>query len=357
MLNGIVISKLLNRTYCIPPFIRRKSDELNSVTKLTDFEEVFTLRNIQKLVRVESMERCRSFCNNNVDFVVNMSPSEISLPSYSRQDIMKRMGFGTDFTKLLRNKRLYNLDKNWVDWNDESQISSALEHVAGNCVELFHAFPASKLIVDGGMKHVVSAVKLQESIDTTAKKIASELFADKPYVSVHWRYEYQKKGESKCRKKSLPAKGSGDVCFVTFLKKNRSTWSDYLNFGPCGNCDKYLQYWHIDDVGKALRVIQTNSGGHDIYLASDADAKILEEARKHVSFKMISDSELGRAVVQNEDMEMVSVIEQALCAHGKRFVGTSYSTWTTTVWMLRSQSNEKINQIDGFLDFLGAQQF
>ena len=136
------------------------------------------------------------------------------------------------------------------------------------------------------------------------------------------------------------------------MKKYHSTKRDYLNFGECKNCEKYLRYVHIDDVGSALQSFQTASGVNDIYLASDADMKILKEVRKYVSFKMTMDSGFGRSVLENEDMEMVSVIEQALCAHGKAFLGTSYSTWTTTVWMLRSQSKENINQVVGFLDFL-----
>ncbi|CAL6329269.1 unnamed protein product [Bathycoccus prasinos] len=352
VLNGIAISKSLNRTYCLPPFVRRKSDEINSTVKFTDFIEIYDLHNIRKIVKIESMERCSSLCNNNVDFIVNMSPSQISAPSYNRQDIMKRMGFNTDFNSFWKNKRLKNLGNKWVDWHDESQVASELGYITEKCLELFQPFPASKLIVDGSMRYVPSSLKLQKSIESTAKKIELELFANRPYISVHWRYEYQKRGESKCRKKSLPSKGSGDVCFVIFLKKYHSTKRDYLNFGECKNCEKYLRYVHIDDVGSALQSFQTASGVNDIYLASDADMKILKEVRKYVSFKMTMDSGFGRSVLENEDMEMVSVIEQALCAHGKAFLGTSYSTWTTTVWMLRSQSKENINQVDGFLDFL-----
>ena len=40
----------------------------------------------------------------------------------------------------------------------------------------------------------------------------------------------------------------------------------------------------------------------------------------------------------------------------KSFIGTSYSTWTTTVWMLRSQSGGNTNHIDGFLDFIHIHQ-
>jgi len=352
VLNGIAISKSLGRTYCIPPFVRRKSDEVNSLTKFTELTEIFDVKYLQEVVQIESMERCSSLCNNNVDFVVNMSPNEISSGKYNRQDIMKMMGFNSQFPELLQKKRLRNLDKNWLDWDDGSQVYAELGGITEKCIELYNPFPASKLVVDGSMKHVPSGLKLQKSIEHTAAKIAFELFANQPYVSVHWRYEYQKKGESKCRKKNLPAKGSGDVCFVIFLKGSRSSLRDYLNYGECKNCEKYLQYFHMDDIGKALQALQTAAGGRGIYLASDADKKILKEVRKRVNFRMISDSDLGRSILENEDLETVSVIEQALCVHGKAFVGTSYSTWTTTVWMLRSQVHESISRIDGFLDFL-----
>ena len=70
---------------------------------------------------------------------------------------------------------------------------------------------------------------------------------------------------------------------------------------------------------------------------------------------MISDSTTGRKVIDSEDMEEISVIEQALCIQGEKFMGTSYSTWTTTVWMLRSQRFEREEErIHGYLDLLSA---
>jgi hypothetical protein len=320
------------------------------LTKFTEFKEIFNLGELQKIVKIESMESCSSSCEKRIDFIVNMSPSEISFPSYYRQDIMKRMGFNTELNFLLENEMLKNLDTNWVDWDNGSKISSELGHIAEKCLELYQPYPALKMIVDGSMESIPSSLKFQSYIENTAKKVAEELFANRPYISIHWRFEYQKKGESKCRKKNLPTKGSGDICFVMFLKKERMTKKDYLNFGDCRNCEKYLQYVHIDDVGEILRTIQKNSGGHEIYLASDAGKNVLREVRKHAKFKMISDSELGRSLLESENMERVSVIEQALCVRGKVFFGTSYSTWTTTVWMLRPLSNQFSKRIDGFLD-------
>ena len=55
-----------------------------------------------------------------------------------------------------------------------------------------------------------------------------------------------------------------------------------------------------------------------------------------------------------EDMETISVIEQAICAAGNKFLGTSYSTWTTTVWMLRHKKRENAEQISGFLDLISS---
>ena len=186
-----------------------------------------------------------------------------------------------------------------------------------------------------------------------AKEIGKDLFDDDAYVSVHWRYEYQKKGESKCRKKSLQTRGSGDICFVIFLKDSRGRKKDYLNFGACSDCEKYLQYVHIEGIGKVLRDYQALTR-KKIFLASDADTRIMDNMRKFVDFKMISDSEKGRKVIQSENMELVSVIEQALCVQGEKFIGTSYSTWTTTVWMLRSQKFEEEERIHGYIDILSA---
>jgi len=155
-------------------------------------------------------------------------------------------------------------------------------------------------------------------------------------------------------KKELLVKGSDEICFVIFLKKEHSHTRDYLNFGNCIECEKYLQYVRLEDVGSALQRFQAATGINELFLASDADPRILNRVREYVDYKMISDSELGRRTIASESMETISVIEQALCAKGTEFVGTSYSTWTTTVWMLRAQMFPRSKSIFGFLDFIAS---
>jgi len=203
------------------------------------------------------------------------------------------------------------------------------------------------------MKILSTSLQLSNSIEEKAKRIAEDLFEDRSYISVHWRYEYQKKGESKCRKKKLKVKGlGGDVCFVVFLKKQRSELKDYLNFGECRDCEKYLLFVHLEDLGRALVDFQASMGGLEVYLASDAEPRVMEKMRKYIHFKSISDSKIGLNLLANESMEFVSAVEQGICARGERFIGTSYSTWTTTVWLLRSHLHSEQNRINGFLEHL-----
>lgn len=222
------------------------------------------------------------------------------------------------------------------------------------CIELYQPFPAASIVVDGEMKSLSSRLKFKNPISQIAHQVSLELFGDESYISVHWRYEYQMKGESKCRKKSLPGKGKGDTCFVIFLKKNSKHTRDYLNFGECYDCEKYLQLVRIEDVANVINNFQTMQGGSEIYLASDANNSILRHLREFVNFKTFSDSETGKKMAAQEDMETISVIEQAICAAGKKFLGTSYSTWTTTVWMLRSRIFPEFDIISGYLDHLSS---
>ena len=99
---------------------------------------------------------------------------------------------------------------------------------------------------------------------------------------------------------------------------------------------------------------QSVHGGSEIYLASDANNAILRHLREFVNFKTFSDSETGKRMAAQEDMETISVIEQAICAAGNKFLGTSYSTWTTTVWMLRSRIFPEFDIISGYLDHLSS---
>ena len=132
------------------------------------------------------------------------------------------------------------------------KLVSELKIQREKCLELFQPFPAANLMVNGNMKILSASLQFSNSIEEKAKRIAENLFEDRSYISIHWRYEYQKKGESKCRKKNLKVRGLGDVCFVIFLKKQRSELKDYLNFGECRDCEKYLLFVHLEDLGNAL---------------------------------------------------------------------------------------------------------
>jgi len=352
ILNGVAFARALNRTYCLPPFVRRKSDEINSRATLTDFSEIFDIRHFRKFVTLESIENCSSLCRNRVDFIINMSPNKMSVQGYERQNTMKLMGFDSKFSELVKFKRFKNLQRSWAEWHTELQVVSELKIQREKCLELFQPFPAANLIVNGNMKILSASLQFSNSIEEKAKRIAEDLFEDSSYISVHWRYEYQEKGESKCRKKNLKVRGSGDVCFVIFLKKQRSELKDYLNFGECRGCEKYLLFVRLEDLGSALADFQTSMGGLEIYLASDAEPRVMEKLRKYIHFKTINDSKIGFNLLANESMEVLSAVEQGICALGENFIGTSYSTWTTTVWMLRSHLHGEQNRIHGFLEHL-----
>lgn len=355
ILNSIAIASILNRTYCLSPFLRRKSDEIGSKTKFTEFTEIFDTSAFERIVELESIASCSLKCDKKISYIINLSSSKISEQAYERQNIMKSIGFESNLSKLFKDGKVRDLDKSWLSWNERTQVESSLEsNHMGACIEVYQPFPASNIIINGEMKFLSSGLQLSSRVENLAELIASELFFEKNYLSVHWRYEYQVKGESKCRKKNLPSRGSGEICFVIFLKKKQHTFEDNLNFGDCTNCDKYLQYVHLKDVGDALRTYKAASKGLDIYLASDANTPVLKNLRKMVNFKGISDSKLGREVLENESMEVVSAIEQAICAKGTKFIGTSYSTWTTTVWMLRHKKRENAEQISGFLDLISS---
>lgn len=239
-------------------------------------------------------------------------------------------------------------------WRDKSQVVSELGSNKKRCLELFQPFPASNLVIDGSMAAVLDSLQFVNTITDKAEGVVRELFANRAYISVHLRYEYQQRGESKCRKKKMPIKGEGDTCFVVCLREKHVTLKDYLNLGDCFECEKYLLYVYLDDLGRAPSSFQASVKGIEIYLPSDADSKVIEKLRRRVHFKMISDSALGLRLLQSESMEVVSAIEQALCVRGKYFIGTSYSTWTTTVWLLREHGPEGKGGIDRFVEHLAS---
>lgn len=355
ILNSVAIARSLNRTYCLAPFLRRTSDEssiLDSTT--TNFQDIFSVENLSEFVSVASINTCSTVCDKEIDLIVNMSPIDISNSQYGRQNAMKNMGFLSGTTDTVASGSTIKLSRNWLKWSSDAEIKSKLGSRGEKCMELYQPFPVAKIIVDGDMSYLPLALKFRDSIYGRAEEISRELFGGSQYISVHWRYELQPKGESKCRKRSLKSKGSGDTCFVVFLKRNRTDLKDYLNFGGCEDCEKFLQFVHIEDLGRAIKSYQKASGGLEIYLASDAPTSVLKKLGKIVPFKMLSDSSHGQALLRQESIEIISVIEQAICVQSKKFVGTSYSTWTSTVWMLRTQNFPSGSAIFGFLEFLSS---
>ena len=84
VLNAVSISKALNRTFCLSPFLRRKSDETGGKSVTTHFEEIFEKSILGKVVNIETMHTCSSLCAGKLDFIVNMSPNKISKQAYDR---------------------------------------------------------------------------------------------------------------------------------------------------------------------------------------------------------------------------------------------------------------------------------
>ena len=126
-----------------------------------------------------------------------------------------------------------------------------------------------------------------------------------------------------------------------------------LNFGSCASCNKFLQYVSTDDLIKAIMKVKRETRLENVYLATDCpDKKLIQFVINRTGAKVLEDSPHGRKVLTNS-IELRSAIEQGICVHGAEFVGTSYSTWSTVVWQLRSHNSTK-RALLGMIDLLAS---
>jgi hypothetical protein len=180
---------------------------------------------------------------------------------------------------------------------------------------------------------------VSQNVRNAVKQVQKNIFHGAPYISIHWRFE-----ETKCAGfgrgigfgRSLnnsPTKVSKQI----YIRKSGKHADLCFFAGPLprflGKKGIWLRIVTKGDVVAWIKQFMEERRITNLYLATDCDdPKLLQWIKTRTGAKTKSDIEsiLSR-FVSVHDNDIVSRIEQQICSESSIFLGTSMSSWTSSV--------------------------
>ncbi|XRB17751.1 O-fucosyltransferase family protein [Pseudoscourfieldia marina] len=341
LMNAMFLAKHSYRVLCLVPFVKRHSDKSKLGDSFEDFAKYF---DINSYVETAPIKTCAGACDGKIDHIFTMVGKH--MPTHAQYDalgINKATGFTTNVDELAKHGSVTHLgNEPWTKWNI-TRWRNELEQTEvaySRCVGVYVPFPFMDSILSdiAETNSLTSAIVFSERVKYHANRVTEELFGPDSFVAIHWRHEMQGSGESKCRSKAFPRVGKGELCFVRFDCPGKTP----MNVGSSHNCAKRLHYISVDNlVERAVRFAKS-ANVEKTFLASDCpDKGLLSSVVARAKITTIRDSTYGQWLLEHESAMMVSFVEQLICIRASNFMGTSYSTWTALVMLMRGSENRK----------------
>lgn len=341
-----IIARATQRSLCIVPFHRfyleRKGREF------LPFQEIFSTESLKDYVAsVSNVNNCVAACSNTLQRVielVNKPPSMNMEKPYpiadERPGSLNKFKRSTMFSHIPKPTMLnINVNRKGVHFDSLLNISRALSaYSADPCIAIAGIATDVRDEFTLWNKHLVVSSRIQKITHEVKKK----KFSNERYLSIHWRFE-----ESKCagfgigigngRDVNLtPAKLEGK--YITRTSKDANICF-YGGKVPPKRLDKtWIRLLHKDDIVSWIRETMKKYNLNKVYLATDCkDAELLEWIKSRTGAITVSDlKEIIRNNSFAEDNDVISRIEQELCAEAHIFAGTQKSSWSIRVVEERS---------------------
>ena len=201
------------------------------------------------------------------------------------------------------------------------------------------------------------ALKVSQNIRNAVNQVQQDFFFGEPYISTHWRFE-----ETKCAGfgrgigfgRSLKKRSIPKINNQLYIRKS-DTKADLCFFaGPLPTFSRKKGIWlrlvSRDAVVKWIKWFMELRENTNIYLATDCDdLKLLQWIKTRTGAKTRSDIEsILSQFVSVLDNDVVSRIEQQLCSESSIFLGTSMSSWTSSVIEERFQGRSSFFMQDKY---------
>ena len=343
--SAAIIAKATNRRLCLVPFHRFYLQETGR--KFIPFEDLFDVESIQPFVPIASSDECAQECDNiihrHLELITNEASKTVKRKRIadwrpgSRELFYRSTGFRylpfPDFINV-------NATDHGMRFESLEDIKEALAKYAGDrCISTLGTTPTlSQEFLEWSR-----VLKVNRKIKAAVEHIKAKLFSNERFISIHWRFEETKcagfgKGigfgrsietqsqmVSRMKNKKIQVRKSdkeADLCFFA---------------GPVPSATQISGIW-LRLVSKVavvnwIRQIKKERNIDNIYIATDCSDRVLLQwiKRKTGAITKSNIEPIISHLVSKEENDIISRIEQQICADSSLFLGTSMSSWTSSV--------------------------
>ena len=339
--SAAIIARATGRVLCLEPFHRFYLQKRGR--KFIPFLELFDVNSLRKFVRVSN--NCAMMCEKKVHRHIELVSKPVLNIKHRkpfpivdwRPGSLKLFLESTHFQFLSATStaiiNINSLDQG-VKFDSLKDIKEALfNYSTDKCVSIMASTP---FLPDEYLLWT-RALNVNQNIKNAVFQIKKNVFNDKPYIAIHWRFE-----ETKC---AGIGRGIGFGRSFEKVDKNSKQISmrksderaDLCFFaGPVPNSSKssiWLRLVSKNAIVNWIKRLKQEKNIENVYIASDCnDPALMQWIKYKTGAKMKADIEtiLSR-FVSLEDNDIVSRIEQQICTTSSIFAGTSMSSWTSSV--------------------------
>ena len=353
--SAAIIAKATSRRLCLVPFHRFYLQQTGR--KFIPFEDLFDAKRLEAFVHIASSEECVKKCNKLIHkhlelvfqeaakftkkrYIADWRPG--SLPLFYRSTGFQNLP-STEFINV-------NTTDRGLNFNSLEDIKKVfLEYANDPCVSISGTTPTlSREFLEWSR-----ALKVNQNIANAVEKIKKEVFSNKPFMSIHWRFE-----ETKCagfgrgigfgrsinihQSKMVPARSNKKI-----QVRKSDNQADLCFFaGPLPRKLSSTGIWvrlvSKTAIVKWIKLFMKERNIENVYMATDCSDKKLLKSIKHET-GAITKSNIEPLLLHftsPEENDVVSRVEQRICSESTIFLGTSMSSWTSSVIEERFQNRK-----------------
>lgn len=349
-----VIARATGRTLCLVPF--HKFYLQQNGEEFLPFEDLFDVHSFNKYVNARIVQECAKECNQKLHGYIELRDSNsnskikkpFSIPGW-RPGSLSKFQRSTGFEKVPWPESLnINPGNGGIAFDSLSNIATGFQQVArGKCVavsgpllELEHEFVLwTKFLI------------VNKAISDLKDFIVSNIFSGSSYLAIHWRLE-----ETKCAgigigigygrdAKKHDSKSANNKLPKIIRKSDRKANLCFYSVIPASSP---VRIWYRliskEAIIKWMRRIMSAHGINNLYLATDVkDYSLLNWIKSEVPITTKNDIQ---GILKKHDFsrenDVLSILEQEICAEADIFAGTQMSSWTERVIEKRFMSEDRV---------------
>lgn len=353
-----IIARATGRTLCLEPF--HKFYLQQNGREFIPFEDLFDINFFSKYVKSSIGHECAKACNKKLHTYIELTDSNTnskskklsSIPEW-RPGSLGKFQRSTGFEKVPAPIRLnINPTNDGVAFDSLSSIETEFQQVArGKCV----ALSGPLLELDHEFVLWTKFLRANEAILELKDLILSNIFSSSAYLAIHWRLE-----ETKCagvgvgigygrEAKERNPKFTNNKPQKIIRKSDRKANLCFYGVIPRSSpAQIWFRLISKEAMIKWIKRVMSTRGIKHVYLASDLkDYSLLNWIKSEVPVTTKKDIEgiLEKHAFSREN-DVVSILEQEICAEADIFAGTQMSSWTERVIEKRFMSEDRIFKRD-----------